>query len=104
MKNNVLDANHSMFLGHLWLCNMKITPYSKNHLITIKGNKIVWTIIITKHLDRNTKCLKVMFCYNFMEGIIDEKEDFLLVVNLDFLLVHDRNNYSTKNEIHDNRT
>jgi hypothetical protein len=39
-----------------------------------------------------------------MEGIIDEKEDFLLVVNLDFLLVHDRNNYSTKNEIHDNRT
>lgn len=37
-----------------------------------------------------------MFCYNFMEGITDGKEDFLLVVNLDFLLVHNKNNYSTK--------
>jgi hypothetical protein len=104
MKNNVLDVNHSMFLGHLWLCNMKVRPDSKNHLITIKGNKIVWTIVITKHLDRNTKCLKVMLCYDFMERVTNEKKDFLLVVNLDFLLVHDKNNYPTKNEIHDNKT
>jgi hypothetical protein len=44
-----------------------------------------------------------MFCYDFMEGITDEKEDFLLIVDLDFLLVHNRNNYPTKNEIHDSR-
>jgi hypothetical protein len=29
----------------------------------------------------------------FHGRVMDEKENFLLVVNLDFLLVHDRNNY-----------
>jgi hypothetical protein len=45
-----------------------------------------------------------MLCYDFMERVTNEKKDFLLVVNLDFLLVHDKNNYPTKNEIHDNKT
>jgi len=40
---------------------------------------IVRTIAITKHLDNNTKHPKVLFCYDFVNGITNEEEDVLLV-------------------------
>lgn len=33
------------------------------------------TIIVTKHLDSNTKHFKVLLCYNLMEGITYEEEE-----------------------------
>jgi hypothetical protein len=78
MKNNVLDYNYSMLLGQPWLCNAHVTHDWGNNLITIKGNGIMWTFIITKHLDNNTKHPKVLLCYDLMEGVIDKEEDILL--------------------------
>jgi hypothetical protein len=47
-------------------------------LITIKGNGAIQTILVTKHLDANTKQPKVLLCYDFANGIIDEEEEILL--------------------------
>ncbi len=35
--------------------------------------------MVTKHLDSNTKRLEVLFCYNFVNEVINEEEDLLLV-------------------------
>jgi hypothetical protein len=55
MKNNVLDYNYSMLLSWPWLCNARVTHDWGNNLITIEGNGTMQTIIVTKHLDNNTK-------------------------------------------------
>jgi hypothetical protein len=60
------------------LHNAHVTHDWGNNLITIEGNGTMWTIAITKHLDNNTKCPKVLLCYNLMEGVIDEEEKILL--------------------------
>jgi hypothetical protein len=59
MKNNVLDSNYSMLLGWTWLRNARVTHDYWNNLITIKGNGMMQTIIVTKHLDSNTKHLEI---------------------------------------------
>jgi hypothetical protein len=38
---------------------------------------MVKTIIITKHLSNQTKCLEVFLCYDFQNGIIDEEENLI---------------------------
>jgi hypothetical protein len=35
-------------------------------------------MMVIKHLDNNTKHPKVLLCYNFVNGIIDEEKDMLL--------------------------
>ncbi len=39
-------------------------------------------IIVTKHLDNNTKHLELLLCYDLMEGIIDKEEEIFLVAKL----------------------
>ncbi len=56
----------------------------------------MYIIIITKHLDSNTKCLEVLLCYDFVNGIINKEEDVLLEVELN--LFCNQNNYPTKIE------
>jgi hypothetical protein len=75
LKNNDLDSNYSMLLVQPWLHNAHVTHDWGNNLITIKGNGMVQTIVVTKHLDNNTKCLEVLLCYDLMEGVIDEKKE-----------------------------
>jgi hypothetical protein len=41
MKNNVLNANYSMLLGHPWLQKAKVTHDWGNNFINIEGNNIV---------------------------------------------------------------
>jgi hypothetical protein len=53
-----------------------------NNLITIERYGTVYIIIITKHLDSSTKCLEVLLCYDFVNGIINKEEDVLLEVEL----------------------
>jgi len=55
-------------------------------LITIEDNGMI-TIIVTKHLDSNTKCLKVLLCYDLTEGVIDKKEKILFVAKLDLFTI-----------------
>ncbi len=69
MKNNVLDANYSL-LGHPWLHNVKVTHDWGHNLITIKQKDLVRTIVITKYFDMNNKRQKMLFCYDYMEGVI----------------------------------
>jgi hypothetical protein len=78
MKNNVLDYNYFMLLGQPWLCNAHVTHDWGNNLITIEGNGTVRTLVVTKHLDNNTKHPKVFLCYDLMEGVIDKEEDIFL--------------------------
>ncbi len=88
MKNNILDANYSMLLGHPWLCDAKVMHDWGNNLINIEGNGIVHTIVVTNHLGNNTKRLEVLFCYNFVNGVTYEEEDMLLVVKLDLFTIN----------------
>ncbi len=87
MKNNVLDANYSMLLGRPWLWDAKVTHDLRNKLISIEGNGIIHTIAITKHLDNNIKCPKVLLCYNFDNGVTNEEEDVLLVIESNLFII-----------------
>jgi hypothetical protein len=57
-----------------------------NNFINIEGNGIVHTIVVTKHLDSNTKCPKVLLCQNFVNGFTYEEEDMLLVAEPDLFI------------------
>ncbi len=48
MKNNVLDYSYSMLLSRPWLHNARVIHDWGNNLITIEGNGMVRTIIVTK--------------------------------------------------------
>jgi hypothetical protein len=66
MKNNVLDVSYSMLLGCPWLQGTKVTHDWGNNFISIKGNGIVYTIEITKHLDSNTNAQKPCFAMTLL--------------------------------------
>ncbi len=83
MKNNVLKASNSMLLGCPLLWDVKVTHDWGNNLINIESNGTIHTITITKHLDSNTKCLKVLLCYNFVNIVTNEEKNMSLAVELD---------------------
>jgi hypothetical protein len=70
-----------MLLGQPWLCNAHVTHHWENNLITIKDNGMVRTIVVTKHLDNNTKDPKVL-CYDMMEGVMEEEEEIFFAIDL----------------------
>jgi hypothetical protein len=74
MKNNVLDSIYSMLLNQPWLRNALVTDDWGNNLITIEGTGTMQTIIVTKHLDNNSKFHEVLLCYNLMKGVINKEE------------------------------
>ncbi len=82
MKNNVLNFNYSVLLGRPWLSNACVIQDWGNNLIVIEGNCTMRTITTTKHLDNNTKCLKVLLCYNIMEGVTNEEKEVLFAIKL----------------------
>jgi hypothetical protein len=47
--------------------------------MTIQGNGMVRTIVVTKHLGTKVKWPEMLLCYNYQKGIIDEKEDIIFV-------------------------
>jgi len=73
MKKNVLDYGYLMLLGRPWLCIACVTHDWGNNLITIKRNGMVWTIIMTKYLDNNTKHPEVLLCYNLTKELTNKK-------------------------------
>jgi hypothetical protein len=87
IQNNVLNVSSSMLLSSPWLRDPKVSHNWGTNLITIKGNGSVRTIIVTKRLDDCTKHLEVLFCYNFVNGVIGEGEDILLATKLDLFTI-----------------
>jgi hypothetical protein len=52
-----------------------------NNIVTIQGNIMVKTIVVTKHMGIEVKMPKVL-CYSYLNGIIDEEEDIILAIEL----------------------
>ncbi len=62
-----------MLLGKPWLRDVKVAHDWGSNSVTIQGNRIVQTIIITKHLGSEVRRPEVLLCYDYQNGIIDEK-------------------------------
>lgn len=71
IKNIVLDACYSMLLNRSWLRDAKVSHDWETNLITIQGNCIFITIVVTKRLYGTTKSPKVLLCYDFMYRVIN---------------------------------
>jgi len=54
----------------------------------MEGNGTVHTIAVIKHLESNTKCLEVLLYYDFGNGVTNEEEYMLLVVELDLFIIN----------------
>jgi hypothetical protein len=76
-----------MLLGCPWLQNAKVTHDRRNNLISIEGNGIINAIVVTKHLDNNTKRPEVLLCNDFVNKITNKKEDMLLATKLDVFTI-----------------
>jgi hypothetical protein len=55
LLKNVIDANYSMLLGRPWLKDAIIAHDWGNNTMTIQGNGMVRTIVVTKHLGTKVK-------------------------------------------------
>jgi len=64
LQNSVVDYNYSMLLGRPWLKDVKVAHDWGSNTVTIQGNGIIQTIIITKHLQNEVRKPKVLLCYN----------------------------------------
>jgi hypothetical protein len=76
-----------MLLGRPWLRDAKVMHNWGNNFISIECNGIIYTVAITKHLDNNTKHQELLLCYDFVNGVINEKKDMLLVVELNLFVI-----------------
>jgi hypothetical protein len=48
--------------------------------VTVQGNGMVKTIVMTKHLGAKVEQPKMLLCYDYHNGIINEKEDIIFVI------------------------
>jgi hypothetical protein len=62
LQNSAVDFGYSMLLGRPWLRDAKVAHDWGNNTITIQGNGIISTIIVTKHLGGEIKKLEVLLC------------------------------------------
>jgi len=79
-QNNVVDSSYSMLLGKPWLKDAKMTHDWGSNTVTIQGNGTIGTIIVTKHLGGEVRRPEVLLCYDYQNGIIDEKEDITFII------------------------
>jgi hypothetical protein len=67
-QNNVVDFSYSMLLGRPWLKDVKVAHDWGSNIVTMQGNGIVRTIIVTKcynvitvkmvtHMKKKISCL-----------------------------------------------
>jgi hypothetical protein len=66
-----------MLLGRPWLRDAKVAHERGNNTITIQGNGTIRKITITKHLGSEVRRPEVLVCYDYQNGIIDEKENII---------------------------
>jgi hypothetical protein len=54
--------------------------------MTIQGNRMIRTVVVTKHLGTNVKQLK-MLCYNYQNGITNEEKNIIFATKLIFFSI-----------------
>jgi hypothetical protein len=54
--------------------------------VTIQGNGTVQTILVIKHLKAEVKRLEMLLCYNYQNGITNEK-DIIFVIEPIFFFI-----------------
>jgi hypothetical protein len=79
LQNRLVDSSYSMLLERPWLRDVKVAHDWGSNTITIQGNGTVTTIIVTKHLGGEVRRPKVLLCYNYYNGILNEEEDVIFV-------------------------
>jgi hypothetical protein len=55
------------------------------NIFTIQGNGTFRIITVTKHLGCEVKKLKVLLCYDYQNGITNEKEDMIFATKIKLL-------------------
>jgi hypothetical protein len=80
LQNNVVDFNYFM-LGRPWLKDAKMAHDWGSNIVTIqgKGNGTVRTITVTKCLGSEIRRPEVLLCYDYQNGITNEKKDIIFV-------------------------
>ncbi len=76
-----------MLLGRSWLKDVKVAHDWGSKIVTIQGNGTIKTITVTKHLGGEVRKPKVLLCYNYQNGIIDEEEDIIFVIELELFSI-----------------
>ena len=76
-----IKSNYSMLLGRPWLRNAKVIHDWANDQVQIMGNGTVKTVKINRQLGYEAVTPHALVCYNFAEGITDDKETILLAAN-----------------------
>jgi hypothetical protein len=79
LQNSVVDSKYSMLLGKPWLRDAKVVDDWGSNIVTIQENGTFRTIIVIKHLGGEVGRLEMLLCYNYQNGITDEKEDIIFV-------------------------
>jgi len=77
LHNSVVDSSYAMLLGRPWLKDVKVAHDWGSNIVTIQGNGTVRTITITKHLEGEVRRPKMLLCYDYQNGIIDEEENIM---------------------------
>jgi hypothetical protein len=79
LQNTITDVNYSMLLRRPWLRDAIITHDWANNTMTNQRNGMVKAImVIYKHLGIEVKKIKMLLCYNYQNGIINEKEEDII--------------------------
>jgi len=76
--NSVVDYSYSM-LWRPWTRDAKVAHDWESNIVTIQGNGIVRTIIVTKHLGGEVGKSEVLLCYDYQNGITNE-EDIIFAI------------------------
>jgi hypothetical protein len=80
LQNSVVNSSYSMLLGRPWLKDAKMTHDWGCNIVTLQGDGIVKTITFTKHLGGEVRRPEVLLCYNYQNGITNEKEDIIFAI------------------------
>ncbi len=83
----MVNSSYSMLLGRPWLRDAKVAHDWGSNIVTIQGNGIVRTITVTKHLGGEVRRPKMLLCYDYQNGIIDEEENIMFTIELELFLI-----------------
>jgi hypothetical protein len=78
-QNSMVDFNHSMLLVRPWLRDAKMAHDWGSNIITIQANGTIRTITVTKHLGNEVRRPKMLLCYDYQNGITNEKKNIIFV-------------------------
>jgi len=76
-----------MLLSRPWLRDAKVSHDWGSNIVTILGNGILKTIVVTKHLNNQTKSPKVPLSYDFQNRITNVEKDIVFATKVELLLI-----------------